>query len=281
MKLILPFRPLLGKTKLLEQAGLTEAARIDLHKYVQFYGHELETLSEQVQQFFVASRVHYRRLDYMKGIADCLNLDLQHPKHRDILWETVAAALNPRREYGGQWRVGQADMELDDLRGYAANLRLSYPDFKVPLLTDMLAPTRMGIARTITYIRVRPPKDGMTTFPDADHMPEELGQCWKELRRHPCHRNSKPPDLNQHALDSVASRFGDRLWIEPYEIGPLKCGIENATGDDTSLMFWFWPFVIFKHATRCKIVSRNRNTTNPHAVIWNSEQPGVAELWGI
>ncbi len=276
----LSFIPRLGKVKLLEQAGLTETARIDLNKYVFCYGHTLEVLTEQVQDFFTASQVHYRRLDYMNAIAECLGLDLQRSEHRDTLWRAVVDALNVRRKDGIAWKLGQADMPLDDLRRYAAQLRLSRPDFKAPPLTDMLAPIRLGIARTITYIRVKPPRDGKSTFPDVDDMPGELAQCWKELRRHPCYRHSRPPDLNQHALDTVADRFKDRLWLEPHKIGQLMLGIENAA-DDATMMFWYWPFTIFKHATRCKIISRNRKIKNPHAEIWNRNQPGFSELWGI
>ena len=112
MKLQLSFRPLLGKRELLKQAGVTETARIDLHNYIKFYGHDLEIMSEQIRRFFVAGQVHYRRSDYMRGVGECLKIDLRQPKGRDTLWETVVEALNPRRAYGDQWRVGQADMPL-------------------------------------------------------------------------------------------------------------------------------------------------------------------------
>ena len=274
----LPFSPKLGKAKLLDEAGRTERARVDLHQYVHCYGHDLDTLSKQVRNFFVASQVHYNRLAYRDAIATCLGLDMRRPEHRDTLWDGAVEALNPRRADGDKWRTGQADIPLDDLRRYAAQLRLSRPDFEAPSLTDVLAPVRLGVTRTITYIRVMPSRGGKGSFPDAEDVPEDLEWCWKMLRRHVHYRNSKPPDLNQHALDAVADHFKGRLWVEPHEIGRLKRGIENAVSEP-ALIFWFWPFVIFKHATLCRIESRNHKTTNPHGAIWNANQPGFVELW--
>jgi hypothetical protein len=187
---------------------------------------------------------------------------------------------NPYRADGIKWKNGQEDMPLEQLRDYAA-FCLSSGAFQEPVQGGLIPVTRLAIARTLTYIRVFPPKSEKKVrgeLPDGVHIPEGIEGCWKELRRHPYYRNSNPADLNQHALDSIAGRYGERLWIEPHQIGELKRAIETAPFDP-SLTFWFWPFVLFKYATRCKIQSSNHNTINKYRSLWNPAQRGNPEVW--
>ena len=275
----LTFNSILGKQNVLRDAGSGEPARQALFGYCHSYGFDLDRLSWQARDFFYASQVHHARLAYRDAIARCLGLNMQRPDERKLLWEQTVEALNPYRRYGVEWKTGQTDMPLDSVRAFAAHLRLSRADFIAPSFSDEQIPSlRLAIARTVTYLRVFPPRmeNGL---PDADVFPAELERCWKKLRRHPHYRNARPPDLNQHALDSVADEFQNTLWIKPEEVGQLKRALESDFREQ-ALIFWFWPFAIFKYATLCKIVSRNHNVTNPLSSLWNIQQDGVAELWG-
>ena len=274
----LPYQQKLSNKDLLDQAGITDAAKSDLVRYLGYYGLDLDEFSDRVRDCLKNGMTHHDRLAFCDAIAECLGRNLRLPKDRDAFWKEVVEGGNPDRGYGVQWKTGLEDMPLDELNAYAA-FCLDDEKFKEPVLGGRTPITKLGIARSLVYIRVHPPKAEKRRgdLPDGNDLPEELEGCWKELRKHPHYRNSKPPSLNQHALDSIADRY-QKLWIEPHEIGRLKNAIE-ADPYDPSLNFWFWPFVLFKYATRCKIISRNQNTLNIYKSLWNPTNRFAREVW--
>jgi hypothetical protein len=240
---------------------------------------------------FRLSEIHYDRLAYREEIAKCLKLNMDDPKDRDNLWEGMDDVLNPKRSEGSGWSTGEYDPELYDITFYMKILRHQGLPIKMPPPTDMNAAQQMAISRTLAYIRVLPPEfkvakapaSSLAKLPDANHFPNELVNCWVKLQQHAHYRNPIDPkkkprhELNQHALDLVAEQFRERLWIEPHQIGSLRATFEPVISQAAS-MFWFWPFAIFKHATKSKIVSTTRNSKNNLSWIWD-ETPGHDELW--
>lgn len=273
------YRTIISKPQVVAQAGTTDAARVTLRGYVNDYGFDLDSLAWDVRTFFFASRPHYKRLAYRDAIASCLGYDMNQEHDRTRLWNHVVNELNPKRRYGGPWRTGREDIPLDDLRSFAADLHLARADFSCPLSDDLLPATKLAIARTITFIRLLPPRNGRTRheLPDAEHLPQTISLCWGILRKHPHYRKKKT--LNQHALDSIEHEAKESMWLRPHDIGELKRRLEMGE-PDPALIFWFWPFVIFKHATRCRIESRAHRINNPCSVLWNHRLDRFAELWG-
>jgi hypothetical protein len=279
------------KKKVIEDAGISESARVILHKCVHLYGHDLAKIAERVRKMFELSEEHHDRLAYRDAIAKCIKLDMADPKDRDTLWEKMDEELNPGRKLGGGWITGEEDPEPKKLIAYMNSLYFNGYDIERPQLGDLQTARRMAISRTLVYIRALPPawkieastRARLLGLPDAEFFPEELENCWKEMQRHPHYRNPQPPknprhELNQHALDSISERYS-KLWIEPQDIGTVRSIFEPALSPSAPL-FWFLPFVIFKYATRCKIESRNHNIKNPLALLWNKSAPGHEELWG-
>lgn len=283
----------LDKRKLIENAGITEEARAAIQHYVGKYGHNLEDLSKRVREIFPLCQDHFDRLAYLNVITECLGIDINNPKQREDLWNKMREELNPRREYANGWSTGEYDPDLDYLIDYLELLVYNGKKVKKPVAVDLLESRRVAISRTLVYIRVLPPawtidktnKGRVKDLPDAEHFPGELEECWMLLQRHPHYRNPKEPpkkprhELNQHALDQVRERYGNRIWIEPNDIGTVR-SIFEPTLLPTAPFLWFFPYVVFKYSTRCKIVSRSHSSTNPFTYIWNKSAPGHDILWG-
>jgi hypothetical protein len=282
----------LDKRKLIEDAGITEAARAAIQHYLGKYGHDLADLAVRTRAMFAMCAKHHERLAYLEVISKCLGLDMANPKDRDELWGRMREDLNPSRTEAGGWSTGEIDPHPDALVDYIEALSFKGFDIKKPAAGNFVEPRRMSISRTLVYLRVLPPnmhidknnRSRLKELPDADQFPPELEECWMFLQRHPHYRNPPSPkkprhELNQHALDLVRERFGTKLWIEPDDIGTVR-SIFEPNLSPTAPLLWFFPYVIFKYATRCKIESPNQNQKNPLALIWNKDAPGHGRLWG-
>ena len=259
------------------------------------YGYDHYDAFRQVELFFSLSMVHYGRQLLGRAIADWYGLDLKLSAGRDELIERIIEMNNPYRGEYSEWRTGLEDIPLGVLQLCAAKLHLTESNFKPQIKPDLMDQTRFAIARTITFLRVLPPKSvrDATKLPDADSFPRELPDCWRFLKGHAYVRwDSKRTKvdkngriivkaaLNQHALDSVNDRFGTSLCLEPAGIGPFK-KLLLARSREPLVRHWFWPYMTFKWATEAKLVGTNRRTENPNAHLWNPACPGYPDLWGI
>jgi hypothetical protein len=269
----------IGKKKLLNEVGTNTLANLTVETYLAKYGFDTYAFPTKVRDFFVESRHHRQRLAYRDAIAACLGLDMTKPRDRDTLWWKVATEQGLDRKMRINWNTGHVDPQLEQLDTYFPGFYDAHPNCKEPESGDILDPVRVGIARTLTYIRLFPPENPLCELPDAALIPTELTKCWDTLRRHVHYRRHR--NLNQHALDSVRDPLPNRFWMENGAIGSLKLEIEGDPSD-TVLPFWFWPWAIFKYATIKQLTTSNKTTVaNPHRWIWNTRQNGRSDLWSV
>jgi hypothetical protein len=269
----------ISKRNLVKGAGTDTRANLTVETYLDMYGFRSYVFSEKVREFFIESRRHYHRVAYRNAMAQCLGLDMTKPSDRDQLWWQVASAQGLDRKMRIHWHTGRVDPQLEHVETYLPQFYDGHPHCKEPAPGDILSPVRMGIARAVTYIRVFPPENPISSLPDADMIPKELQDCWDTLRRHVHYRRHR--NLNQHALDTVRDVFRDRLWMEDDEIGRWKVTMEGDRSTP-ALPFWFWPWAIFRYATLGNIQSSNKTTSkNPHRWIWNIRQNGQSDLWRL
>lgn len=265
------------KPKLLAGVGADTRANVTIERYLSLYGFDESAFSAKIRNFFVESRRHHQRLAYGKAMAACLGLDITNPRDRDALWWKVASEHALDRKMRIKWNTGEADPQLEELDIYFPRFCATHPSCTIPASDDILAPVRLGIARTLTYIRVFPPETTPKEFSDATTVAPEVEACWATLRRHVHYRRHR--DLNQHALDSVGDKYGNRVCMDADAIGRWKLDIENGSSD-SAVPTWFWPWAIFKYATTKQLTASNRTTVaNPHRWIWNTRQAGQADLW--
>jgi hypothetical protein len=83
------------KDRLLQIRDVDEADYIDISKYLQLYGLELDDFAVKIRNFYRLSRRHFYRCAYRNAIAPCLSLDMGKEADRDVLYERMGAALNP------------------------------------------------------------------------------------------------------------------------------------------------------------------------------------------
>jgi len=253
-----------------------------------------DVFADRVRTFFDESQRHYDRVALRNAVAKSWKLNMNKRSGRDKLCRRVATERGLDRKVRLQWESGEVDARLDEIK--LCLYKIPDAGCKLPSFNDPIPPVRMGIARTLTYVRVLPPKvllhlpehvdmrakslDVLRHLPEAGAIPEdEIVKCWKLLKDHE-HFKSHKGELNQHALDEVRDRFRksqfwNSLWIEPERVGDLKSEIET----EAYPRLWLWPWIVFKYSTLANIQSTNRPARNPHRWIWNARHPRHAELW--
>lgn len=253
--------------------------RIGLGRYLEPRGLDLDEFAAQVRDFFVSSQDHFGRLICRDAIAECLGLDMASEKDRDTLWRTIANDAGISRKVRGQWLTGELDPPIEAVKRYLPQLACPRVESKLLTLTDLAAPVRMGISRTLTYIRVFPP-NGPANVQSLERSSGKLLECWAKLKRHVHYRTPKGKprrNLNQHALDLVREEFRDALWLEPQAIAGVKRGVEVEQRDKHPL---YWDLLMFKFATFEDISSTNVAKRNPYRWIWDNNHIRHNEIWG-
>jgi hypothetical protein len=249
--------------------------RIKLGKYLNERGLGLDEFCTEVRNIFVDSLHHYDRLAYRDALAECLGLKSE--KDRDTLWKTIASPQGISRKVRIQWEIGELDPPPEVLKRHLLRIVCPGLQSKLTAFLDLNAPVQMGIARTLVYIRVFPPYD--KGF-QSGH-PKEVQTCWDDLRRHAHYRlpKKKPRrDLNQHALDYVREKFGERFWIGPDEVGRVMREYERDRRGEHP---WYWEFSTFKFATFADIPSTNRPKANDLLWLWDDSCSRFNEIWGL
>jgi hypothetical protein len=230
-------------------------------------------LLDDVRFFYEQSQMHCHRTCYQNAIAHRLGLDPDSVEGIANLWEEVAKACNVRPTLSRQWVSGYADPDFKYAALYWPKL---YDPLKPPVAVvpaDPLAPLRMGIARSLTFIAVYPPSTHKEKSLHAGAVAQPFRDCWSPLRRHPCYVGKKR-QINQHALDSVKSILGHSHWVEPHTIGDMKRIIES--GDDHPYAL---PWLIFKFATAADIRPIIRRKQNEHRDLWDENNTAYHHLW--
>jgi hypothetical protein len=264
-----------------------------ISEYLYEYGiHNRDEFADRVRKTFDESLRHYDRVAFRNAIAECWSLNMDDPNSRDELYRRVARERGLDRKTGVKWKTGQVDPPPDELK--LLLYEIAHRGLRLPTLDDPTAPLRMGVARTLTYVRVLPAQqlrdlrdsaeihaqglNVLRRLPDANSVPaDRMVECWKMLKRHAHYRNHKG-ELNQHALDQVRDDFGDCLWIGPEGVGDLKFKIDTATFETESRL-WLWPWAIFKYSTTENTHSTNSGARNPYRWIWSAQYTRYAELW--
>lgn len=254
-----------------------------LKNYVNKYGYDFDKVVSQVRYNYIENYEHYERLIYKTAISSYLGIDPTSDVDAKEFWKRAVDATNPSRKDGVPWKLGQEDMPLKWLKSYAALLAVEGKVLKTALSEfEIMTNLKCSIARTIMFIRLLPPKPRaqVTELPDAKLIPGELAESWKLIRVHPSFQANRNSIMNQHALDSVSEKLRGVCWLDPGKIGELKQSIESQSRE-SEVPRLFWPFLLFKHATRDRISSRNHKTGNPTEKLWNPESDKFKELWSV
>ena len=250
---------------------LENRLRVQIGRIVHEKGHDLDDSNEFVRRFFFESQINFYRNSCVELCAWSLGEELANDRAKADFWQKIGKDMGIDRRTRGKWGTGQEDVPIPILLVYFAKLGVSCP---TDVFSDATECIRYAIARTLTSIRVFPPRrPAMDLALDAqNHI--KLNEPWRYLRRHPRYRNHG--DLNQHAVDCVYRKFGPVVWVAASEVGAISRRIENEMEDTDPL---YWPYAIFKLATLGRIESSNKPKENPFAWIWDNKHPLYATLW--
>ena len=257
----------------------------NLYKYLSdclsTHGHTLDTFADRVRICFVEAQCHHARIKYATAIATRTGLNMYVPSDRIALWEMLAREYVISRKEQARWASEGLDRPLNPVLTYANKVACTSPEVSLPRIDDSTEMVQSGIARTLTFIRVFPPKLTAAPLDGAEHI-VVIKRCWEMLQDHPSYKCHKHWMLSQHALDLVQDdpEFRQHLWIDPTELGELKQWIEG-NGNDVSArlrpMLFSW--LMFKYSTFLRIQNNNYQGPNPHNWIWDDALPSHCKLW--
>lgn len=269
-----------GSARPRDEKKLREAASVGLRPYLEHYGLQLPDFADRLRRVFLESQWHYARLTYQAAVATHHCQTLSTAAGRNELWTRIGAETGTARVIQKHWRDGVADPPAEPLFAYLAKLAVITRDFDLPAVTDAISAVQLGIARTLTFIRVFPPRNPHVGPYETDNTMQDLLACWRMLRAHTHYRSTKRTRLNQHALDLVYEHYSPPLAIPTEVLGELKKLDDVNEDGDIYPGTLYWPWLIFKFATTLKYTTDNFDGPNPYAWIWDVTNPLHRRIWG-
>ena len=131
-----------------------------------------------VREFFKQSQIHYFRLLFRDVIAAFLGMDMEQKEDPEAtVGQGGGRALVIPRKTANQWASGESDPDLTNVMLYFNMMRKECPWPKASSTESV----RTGIARTLTYILVFPPRKAKLraslSRPDLQRTERLLGQA--------------------------------------------------------------------------------------------------------
>ena len=240
-------------------------------------GIHLRAFIADIRCYYVQAQVHGVRLAYQEVIATrFLRMSPQYIDSTTV-WNKVADARNVRPKLGQQWKSGLTDADIDEARRYWLTI---CDEADLPKTVDPgdLANARIGIARTLMFIAVYPPK-------------ERCRPRRRHARRIPRILEAAPaaPVLPAEETSSQSARPGfdqtiltPAYWIQPafIEVYQEGDGYAACDGGETGEPYLL-PWLILKFVTTADIRPIVRKKRNENIWMWDDDFPVYKALWRV